>query len=92
MHQWQNKRVWSLPSSTSTSKIYLRVEKFSWKTGNWQKEHLFNRSCKKDLHVTRYDGEKAKGQNFCPKEGSEMKTRFTREDSKAGEQAGQATN
>lgn len=90
--RWQNKKMWSLPSPTNTSKILLCVEKFSWKTGNWKKEQLYNQSCTKDLHVTKYNEEKSKGQNFCLKEQSEMKKRFTREDSKAGEQAGQAAN
>ena len=38
--RWQNKRMWNLPSSTNTSKIHLSVEKFSWKTGSWQKARL----------------------------------------------------
>lgn len=39
---------------------------------------------KKGLHVTKYNGEKAKGQNFCSKEQSEMKKRFTRKTLKLG--------
>ena len=54
--------MWSLPPPTNTSKIHLHVEKLSWKLA---KEHLYNQSSKKDSHVTRYDGEKAKGQDLC---------------------------
>lgn len=45
-----------------TSKLPLHVEQLSRKT-NWKlaEELLHNPSCKKDLHITEFDGKKVLG-------------------------------
>ena len=59
--RWQNRRMWSSPTPTNTSKIHLHGEQFSQKT-NWKlAEHLlFSQICKKDVHEMRNQPQKEK--------------------------------
>lgn len=54
-----------LTSPLNTSKMHIQLsQKTNWK---WSEDCLQNQSCKKDLHVTRQDGEKRHlGWDWCP--------------------------